>query len=247
MRSVLGLLALSTLTGCLRTSASWEGLWLVKFPAAEANECELEIDENFLDAAPPEEVEIEEGDWTYEVDGKVSDGAQFMQVLMDGGLAVGVIGGTVYTGTADAKALTLTWEGSEDTEDLSEHSSGYEYVVTERSSSVETLTLNKGKKGAYSGTFEFKTNATVSYLEVDEWDSDEVGFNGGEIPGGAYLEGDMPNNRFDSDDCSGGDCELTISQKCDSKLDITAQYAGSNEGMFNGVEDASRPNGVEGY
>jgi hypothetical protein len=64
MRSVLGLLALSTLTGCLRTSASWEGLWLVKFPAAEANECELEIDENFLDAAPPEEVEIEEGDWT---------------------------------------------------------------------------------------------------------------------------------------------------------------------------------------
>ena len=246
MRNLVGLLALSALTGCLRTSASWEGIWLLNLPVFDSLECSSDIDENFLDAAPYKDPDVDPGDWEYTVEGEQSVKAEFLEVLIQNGQAIGIWNDEVYVGTADAKTLTLAWESSEDLEDKEEHSSGYAFVETTRASTTETLTLTKGKNNTYTGKWEVKFNDTTTYEEDDEWDRDETGINQGRIPSN-ILEPDNngdQNNVFDEDDCSGNTCELTVSTKCNGKMDLTAVFAGDNEGMFNGIEDADRPNGV---
>ena len=242
MRHLFNVLAVAALaTGC-RTAGSWEGIWLVYVPVGEPNECTFSIDENFLEAEPPEEEEIEAGDWTITEEGKFSDGAIFLQVLVQNGKAVGVTGGEVWVGTADSKGLTLAWEASEDSEYEADHQEGYTYTEKTRASIKQELTLAKGDGNAYTGVLKVNINDTTTYTETDEYDSRISTYD--TLPRG-FLDGD-DTNRPGNDDCSSGTCELVISTKCDSKTDITATFAGDNEGMFNGIEDAERDPGVGG-
>jgi hypothetical protein len=246
MNKTLSLVALTMMTGCLRTSGSWEGIWFVQIPVSETSACETDIKENFKDAAVPD-VEVIDSEWTYTTEFDGSNAGVFLQVLMQDGNAVGVIDGSVYVGTADAKTLTLNWEGYEDSEETEEHDQGYFITQIDSATTSETLTLTKGKKNTYTGSWAVDVVSKTTYVESDEWDRDDVGFNQGSIPA-QVLEGDGNENRFDVDECTGDECELTLSTTCKGSEDITASFVGKhNEGMFGSVEDANRDFGTSGY
>lgn len=246
MYKTLGLVALSMLTGCLRTSGDWEGIWFIQVPPASTVDCETDIDENFKDAQVPED-QVVDGPWTYEETFEGSDSGFFMQVLVQNGNTFGIIDDVVYVGTADAKTLTLNWEGFEESDESAEHEEGYRFELVETGTTSETITLTKGEKHTYAGTFDFALSTEAQYIEDDEWVAADVGFGTGDVPG-YLLEGDVTENGFDTDDCSGDECEITVTTTCNSSQDITASFVGKhNEGMYSSVEDATRAPGVESY
>jgi hypothetical protein len=247
MRNMLSLMALMSLTGCLRTSGSWEGIWFIEVPVEDTIECETDIDENFTDAQVPELDDPVVSEWTYTDDFKGSNGGFFMQVLFQDGVAIGVIDGNVYVGReVSAKTLTLSWESSEDSESWEEHEAGYAYGEIVSGKVTETISLSKSDKNVYTGTYDITSDNSTQYVESDEWDRADVGFQDGDIPA-FLLEGDGNTNGWDADECAGGDCEITVSSTCSGTQDLTATYVGSNDdGMYEGIQDAGRDPGLGG-
>jgi len=247
MRKTLSLVALMSLTGCLRTSSSWEGVWFVELPADDTVECSNDIDENFKDAAPPEEDDPVVDEWAYTETFQGSDGGVFMQVLFEDGVAVGVVDGVVYVGReVSAKTLTLTWEASEDSESWQEHENGYTYGEVVSGTITETITLTKTDKNVYTGSYEIQSDSSTQYVESDEWERADVGFQTGDIPS-SLLEGDGNTNAYDADECTGDECEITVSTACSGSQDATATYLGKHsDGLFGGIEEAGREPGLEG-
>jgi len=245
MRQTLCLVALMSLTGCFRTASSWEGIWFIEVPVDDSYECEGDIDENFKEANVPDDDDPIDSEWTYTEDFKGSNGGFFMQVLFEDGVAFGIVDDQVYVGReVSGKTLTLTWESSEDSGDYEEHEAGYVYEEKVSGKVTETITLTKTDKNVYSGTVDVSSDSSVEYLETDEWEASEVQIGTGQIPS-FLLVGDMNTNEWDVDECSGDECEITVSTKCSGSTDVTATYVGKhNEGLYEGIQDAGRDPGL---
>lgn len=243
----LGLmLAMMMTTGC-KGPGSWEGIWMVQLPYAEDDECLPDIKENYKDASEADEEDEEEGDFTEETTTKVSDSVFFVQVLEQGGQVYVIWDDTPYVGTVEGKTLTASWTTSVKNETVAEHVEGYDYTFDESSESTTTLTFTRGEKGVVTGTVETKTKATFEWVEDDEWDAGNVGFQSGRIPAGSWLVNDDPGgtqNTADGDECDGGECELEVTYDCKDSVDVQVFYAGDHdEGMYNSLEDATREYG----
>jgi hypothetical protein len=247
MRQTLCLVALMSLTGCLRTASSWEGIWFIEVPVDDSYECESDIDENYKDADVPEGDDPVGGEWTYTEDFKGSNGGFFMQVLFEDGVAIGIVNDDVYVGREiSGKTLTLTWESSEESEDLEEHESGYFFQEVVSGKVTETITLTKSEKNVYTGTVDVASDSSVTYVETDEWAAGEVQFGSGQSPS-FLLTGPGNSNEFDADECSGDECEITVSSTCSGSTDVTATFVGKhNEGLYEGIQDADREPGLGG-
>jgi len=247
MRNMLSLMALMTLTGCIRTASSWEGIWFIEVPVDDTYECENDLDENYKDADVPDDDDPVVGEWTYTNDFKGSNGGFFMQVLFEDGVAFGIVDDVVYVGReVSGKTLTLTWESSEESESTDEHESGYIYQETVSGTVTETITLTKNDKNVYGGTVDITSDSSVGYLESDEWEGAKTGVASGQIPS-FLLVGDGNTNERDVDECTGDECEITVSTKCSGTTDVTATYVGKhNEGLYEGIQDAGRDPGLGG-
>lgn len=253
---IVALSALALLPGCSFFIPQWEGVWLFELPvvsdgSTDSDYCSADCDENFDDASCYE-VEGGDSDWTYEFKGQLSPGAYFVEVFNGkGGEVFAVVNDQVYVGEATVKQLTLQWEGLTDVDDRAEHDEGYEYRVIDVTRTLEKVTITKAPKNDHIGEWLVQTDSEVEYVETDEWDPLDVPVFGGQIPSFSYLEADEPGgnvNGAESNECSGGECELTISYACDyGKRGFTVSYAGKYEnGMFEGIRDAGRDPGAQG-
>ena len=247
----LGLLLTLAATGC-KGPGSWEGIWMVQVPLQESDACEPDIDENYKNASVPDEEEIEEGEWVYEDDTKVSDSVFFVQVLEQGGEIFVFVGDEPYYGTAEGGSLTASWTDFIDTESTEEHEQGYEYREVASAETTISLTFTRGEKGVVGGSYDYQTKSTYEWSESDEWEPSDVAFQQGQMNGvaGLYLVNDDAGgtqNGATDDDCDGGDCELVVKTNCKDSVPVQVFFAGDHdEGMFQGIKDANRPYGGAG-
>jgi hypothetical protein len=245
--------ALALLPGCAIFVPQWEGVWLLELPVNDngqttADLCEADCDESFSNADCPDEVEVDEI-WEYTINNTLSAEAYFIEIFKGkSGDYFGVINNEIYLGieTASTKQLVLTWEGKTDSFDESEHiDDGYTFSTTEVSTTLETLTFNKAQ-GAITGTWETKVDSMIEYSESDEWDPQDVGFQGGQIPSNILEPDDVGDNQNTAEDSEcDGDCEVMTSVSCKpTKQDFEAIYAGKYEnGMYTGISKAKQEAG----
>ena len=168
-------------------------------------------------------------------------------MLFQDGVALGIVDDQVYVGReVTGKTLTLQWEGSEDSEEREEHESGYLYTEAVSGAFTEVITFTKNERNVYNGSIDVSSESTTTYTESDEWPDEDVDLGDGQIPAN-LLEGDGNQNAFDGDECSGDDCEITVTATCSGSNEVTATYVGKhNEGLFEGIQDAGRDPGLGG-
>jgi len=246
MRNMVGAIALVTLAVGCKGPGSWEGIWMVQVPLAEADECEPNINENFKDASLPEDEEVDDGPYTVETEEKASDSVYFVQVLEQGGEVFVIVDDTPYYGTAEGKSLTASWTDSSESETVEEHEEGYRYVTTDSFDLTTTFTFTRGDKGVVTGVVDTQLKTEETWTESDDWAPADVYFNEGQMNGAVstYLVNDEPGgtqNAAADDDCDGDDCELTVKYNCKDSVDVQVFYAGDHdEGMYSSLEDATR-------
>lgn len=241
------LLLAAALTGC---NAGEGEVWLFSFPLVSDVDCDTTITENFEDADPPEEIEIE-SDWILEVERDYSNRLAFGQIVKGKKkVAYLVIDDTVYPGTREGKTFTFSWTKQETSSERAEYiPSEYKYVEEIDNQMVTTIKLERDKETrGLAGTFEVEQSRNEAYQETDEWDSDVPGvYFLGAISGPAmqWLVGEGNTNEREREDCETDTCRLTVLQECKGSLDITAEWVGyGDEGVFAAIEDAEQSAGI---
>jgi hypothetical protein len=136
----LPVMALVGLSGCSILGTKWEGTWYVQMPVMDPAACETVGDENFDKAEFPDFEIVPTGDWTYTDTLTMSDWAFLVQVMKGKHGEVYVIMDDRFSGTADSKMLTASWEGSPRMGGREEYDADYDYAEG-RLNATEMFTL----------------------------------------------------------------------------------------------------------
>lgn len=240
---MLGGLALATLVGCNNGDG---GIYLIQMPSSIDNDCTPTISENFINADPYEDIEVE-SDWIISEEEVESDSLFFAQIVK--GKKKGyvlIIGNQVYPGEKDKDGYVFMWENSEQVDDSIEYApSPYEYTQVSDRMRTTTVRFNKDREtGGFAGEWKTEVNSTDRITESDTW-GEQVPIASGQIYNTAstYLEGDATNSP-DVSDCDSNNCFIEIGLQCAASANFTAAWtAFSEEGTFEHVKGAGQPSG----
>lgn len=183
--------------------------------------------ENFDNGEFPEDDVTTDETWEYTETHVSADLLYFVQIETTlSGEAVLMVGSEAYPGVKKDKSWAFTWESATSDAATATHQSGYTYAESVGRTSETTFTITPDGDVAV-GTVKGTSAASESYTETDEWNPDTTDIMGGQIPASAYLvatteEGDPPVNRSGQADCSGANCEITVSTTCASEQDFDA-------------------------
>lgn len=242
-RILIGLLGISSLTGCAMGSP--EGIWMIQLPYGTNEQCGVQVSHNYTEGQVVGEDPVEEEEWSEEGGADYSDMVFFAQIAVESKEhAVLVITDTVWPGARnDEGEWVFSWESFTEESYSAVHESGFVYTEVSTASSVTRVTMNVDGEIA-TGTWRAEDAAEVRWTESDEWAPNDVGTYNSSIPSGTYLEtedGDWVDNVYDEDDCEGDECRLTVVDRCADTVSPTMTRVGyDEEGSYAHVEDASR-------
>jgi hypothetical protein len=230
-RFLAPLLLLSTACG----GPSFDGLWLFQFEATPNVETDTTCDENFTDArCRRAEAGGEDGPWTVEQDGSLSDGLRFAEMVQGAGNTGWLVwDGLIIPVTRDGATIRGSYAGSTDTARTETHESGYRSSLVQVAETDVEVLLEPDADGAWAGEITRTSSSTTDWEESDEWDPQEVGrFSStmtvftetlvasddeGET-GGVGFSG----NRPESDDCGGNVCRGSLIEEGSLEIEVIA-------------------------
>ncbi len=219
--------------------ATWAGLWLLVWGEAGAPEGTNTCDENFNDASCAEEEEVEDTgpDIVYENDEEASPPSTIIEVITDdAGNVHFLLDGKVITGPdGGPDGVTALWSGFTNRDQSTSFESEYAYTLVQKFDSKVTLTINvDAETGAASGSIEQTLKTEVKATESDEIDEEtpiQVGainqFTGA-LESDDEEEPDLRFNYGDRDDCSGSDCEITLTNTVKVSRPFTGTHLEDN-------------------
>lgn len=251
MTRSFALMAALGLGACQLTNYDNNGVFVAYLPdAAAVLPCDTTITENLIDASPPDAPDVPDSPWVFEDEATVSDEVVFVQIFESrDGNVVFQIDDDTYFGTRDGDVITVEWDNTEDsTESATNDTIGYRYteVANASLSNVIELTRDKETKG-YAGNWKRTLTSSVAVEESDEWDGTDPysTFTTGQINTFVFtwLVGGASND-YDTVDCEGDPCAMSIAQSCEAELDFELVETNLGPEAFPGVRDAGQPSGI---
>jgi len=233
---------LLALTGCTDPT----GIWLYAL-SGSILECTETITENYSDGAVPGGT-TGTSDWTITYDETVSPELFFGQIVKHSRTeGVLVVGDAVYPGTLAGGIWTFTWTNEESSTSSESHADGYTYTHDVVGTITTSWTMDIGGDNA-EGNVEVVADTTDIFGETDEWEPNDVGIFGSQVPSDNYLQdsdGFGVTNNPDDADCSSSNCELTVQAVCSGTAPFTATWAGFlEEDAYEGVSTAGQDAGL---
>jgi len=232
-------------TGCL---ASNNGVWTFFIYQADEPEVTTTVDYNYLGSEIPGPETT--GDWTVTEDSELSPGVAFGQIFHVAGedAKVLVVGDQVFFGNRNAGMWDFTWTNSDVESETHDHISGYTFSHDSTQELITVISLDFfGGNSQAEGTMTREIRRVDTYEESDTWDGGSVGRFSGETPSGYYLQdsnGDPLWNIFDTTECSGIPCELSVETSATYTSTVEARNTGISANDFDGVDSAGQPGGV---
>lgn len=193
-------------------------------------DCQGTIEENFEEANAPEPPESDP-DWSWTWTGESSDQLVYASIA-DGekDKAYLTIFGQVVPGTRDGKTYTFTWTEVDNWGEVLEYKpSTYrfsEQYVDERTIEF-TFERDKETKGL-TGHMKITTVEESTWTETDQWDLEEHP----DLPVAGrinlwsmmYLEGAGYTNQWETPECEGDDCVLSVKETCAGSTPVRAEW-----------------------
>lgn len=233
-----------------------DGIWAISIPAVTSAEetCSDSVEHNFTEAYIPDDDEEVTGAWSDETELDQSDSLVLVQITRQSKTeAVLLQGARTYLGTEADGKWTFVWSGTEDEATTRTHVDGYDYTATTHTEVVTTITLTKEGDGI-KGTWSSETVTDGEWAESDAWSEEitEVAERG-QLPSNAYLVVDVAGgggtrpaeNERDRAECSGTNCELSVTTSCSRDREYTGFITGyETEEAYGHLVNAGQPAGT---
>jgi len=236
-------------SGCSEDPA---GVWLFEIAASDGYSCESTVEaHNFLNA-----LEGQGSDpWAETSSFEASSQLLFGQILGDenDGWTL-VLGDRLYTGIGSGSAWQFDWANSEEGGDEQTHQLGYRFSH-DYGDQLNTVINMTFAGHIATGSVKMDSETWDQWAETDNW-GEPVGLNAGQIPAADYVlvqrgpGSDGPvvegaTNSRDAPDCSGEECELSVSDTCSGEQTITGTRYPLEDGVpLELLEGAGEPAGL---
>lgn len=222
--------SLFALVGCSQVA----GIWAIEIPQTEEEECEEGVTHNFTEGTLSEDPgDTASSDLVIEEES--SGSPMVVSVAIEetsGSTANLVVGGQIYPGTKEKDGWTFSWERKGTHTQTTTFETAYTLVEDSTTNTTTTYVFDI-QGDALTGTIKSNSKSTLKWTETDEWGdkpAETIGTRGA-IPSGLYLvnaDGDPLNNRNSAAECSGGNCELTLTSSCNGSGQVTGFRTGFN-------------------